>query len=131
MKLRILSREKSPGTFELSLDGRLDAQSYLQLEDTVDRILACKPRAIQFNMEKLDYISSIGLGVVLQTVKRLKAIGGRCVLTNLQPHIRKVFDIAKVLPRESVFAGVEEADRYLDAMQRRARRGRSKSVHQS
>jgi hypothetical protein len=34
-----------------------------------------------------------------------------------------VFDIAAALPTEAVFASVEEADAYLDTMQKRALKG--------
>ncbi|MBW1768561.1 MAG: hypothetical protein JRJ65_16145 [Deltaproteobacteria bacterium] len=40
-------------------------------------------------------------------------------MINLKPQIRKVFDIINALPEITVFKNVEEADRYLDIMQKR------------
>jgi hypothetical protein len=40
---------------------------------------------------------------------------------NLQPQIKKVFDILNALPTMQVFASIEEMDRYLDAMQKSTR----------
>ena len=52
-------------------------------------------------------------------MKRLKAEGGEFAVTNLQPHIKKVFEITKLLPSQKIFANAAEADRYFDTIQRR------------
>ncbi len=40
------------------------------------------------------------------------------VLTNLQPHIKEVFDIIDALPAQRIFASRDELDNYLDTMQK-------------
>jgi anti-anti-sigma regulatory factor len=67
----------------------------------------------------------MGLRVLMKTTKALAVHGGKCLLTRLQPPIRAVIDIANALPAQSIFASVEEADAYLDLMQRRARENAS------
>ena len=106
--------------FEIALQGRIDAVSADRLEDALAPILAGSPRTLQLNMAGVSYISSRGLGVVISTIKRLHAHGGKFAMTELQPPVRKVFEIAAALPEESVFASAEEADRYFDAIQRKA-----------
>ena len=106
--------------FELALTGRIDAISADRLEEALLPILAAKPRAIQLNMAGVSYISSRGLAVVITTIKRVRGAGGRFVMTELQAPVKKVFEIAAALPEESVFASQEEADRYFDAIQRKA-----------
>ena len=118
--LRIQSREARTGVFELALAGRIDAISADRLEEALGPILAAKPRAIQLNMAGVSYISSRGLAVVITTIKRVRSAGGRFVMTELQAPVKKVFEIAAALPEESVFASQEEADRYFDAIQRKA-----------
>ena len=71
-------------------------------------------------MSGVTYISSRGLGVVVSTIKKVRAGGGKFAMTDLQGPVRKVFEIAAALPEESVFASQEEADRYFDAIQRKA-----------
>jgi anti-sigma B factor antagonist len=117
--LRIQSRESRPGTFELQLAGRIDAVSADRLEDALAPILASSPRILQLNMAGVSYISSRGLGVVITTIKKVRAGGGKFAMTELQAPVRKVFEIAAALPEESVFASQEEADRYFDAIQRK------------
>ena len=117
--LKIITREKTPMFFEVALEGRLDTQTSSQLEATLERLFNNRPRAIQLNMGELDYISSVGLGLVIKTAKRMKDLDGRFALSNLRPHIKKVFDVAGLLPTQKVFATVAEADRYFDTIQRR------------
>ena len=121
-KLLIKSHERRPRVFELALEGRLDTQTCSQLEATVDRLMDSRAQTIELNMGELDYISSMGLGIVFQTMKRLKAEGGQFAVTNLQPHIKKVFEITKLLPSQKIFANAAEADRYFDTIQRREKK---------
>jgi anti-anti-sigma factor len=74
---------------------------------------------IIFDLEKLDYISSMGVRVIAKAKKSLKKSGGKIVLLNLQPQIRKVFEIIKALPSEQIFESVEEMDKYFDYMQKK------------
>ena len=109
--------------FELALAGRIDSLSADRLEEALAPILASSPRVIQLNMSGVSYISSRGLGVIISTIKRVRAHGGKFAMTELQGPVRKVFEIAAALPEESVFASQEEADRYFDAIQRKASGG--------
>jgi anti-sigma B factor antagonist len=114
MSLKVTSREKSLGVFIVSPEGSLDTITYPILEEKVDLLQNITPGIIIFDLEKLDYISSMGIRVIAKVKKSLKKSGGKVVLLNLQPQIRKVFDIIKVLPSEQIFESAKEMDRYLD-----------------
>ena len=47
---------------------------------------------------------------------------------NLQPQIRKVFDIVSALPTMQVFKNIEELDEYLDVMQKKVKSGADPNV---
>ncbi|MDD3518666.1 MAG: STAS domain-containing protein [Chromatiales bacterium] len=117
MSIDVTYRERQPGLFELTLAGRLDTDTYAQVEATLDGIFANAVRGIQFDMRDLTYLSSMGLRVLIKTMKRLRPVRGTVTLTHLQPQIHKVIEIASVLPKENIFSSVEEADAYFDAMQ--------------
>ena len=76
-----------------------------------------------FDFARLDYISSAGIRSVFKARKALAARAGKVLVVNLQPQIRKVFDIVKAVPVSDVFASVAELDAYLDAMQRKVLEG--------
>jgi anti-anti-sigma factor len=118
MTLKVASSEKSQGVFIISPEGSLDTDTYPILEEKVDLLLDTSPDMLIFDMEKLDYISSMGVRVIAKAKKSLKKSEGKVVMLNLQPQIRKVFEIIKALPSEQIFESVEELDQYLDTMQK-------------
>ncbi len=124
MSLKVTSKEKTTsdgkgtGLFVVSPEGSLDTNTYPILEEKVDLLLDTSPDMIIFDLEKLDYISSMGVRVIAKAKKSLKESGGKVLLLNLQPQIRKVFKIIKALPSGQIFSSIEELDRYLDWMQK-------------
>lgn len=123
MSLQIASSERKPLLYELSLSGRLDATTYLQLEQKLDMLMATPVKGIVLELGKLDYISSMGLRVLLKALKDLKAKNALFLVTNMQPQVKKVFEIAQTLPGESLFSSVAEADAYYDAIQKQVKQG--------
>ena len=126
LKIEVTRNSKQPGFCELRLDGRLDTETHGQLEKALKQPDVKDARGIRLDLAKLTYISSMGLRVVMRLMKDLKARSAVFQTVNVQPQIKKVFDIAADLPTEAVFASVEEADAYLDLMQKRALRGDTK-----
>jgi anti-sigma B factor antagonist len=114
------SNGKRTGHYVVSAEGSLDTITYPILEEEVDRILDASPNWMVFDLEKLDYISSMGIRVIAKAKKFFKKNEGSVVLLNPQPQIRKVFEIVKALPSEQIFESIEELDRYLDNIQKKA-----------
>jgi anti-anti-sigma factor len=123
MSLKIEVTTKAPGYHELVLDGKLDTETHGQLDAALKKLPVTTARGVRLNLARLSYISSMGLRVVMKLMKDLKAQNGILQMVNVQPQIKKVFDIAAALPTETVFASVAEADAYLDMMQKRVLRG--------
>ena len=98
--------------------GAIDASTCNILDDKVAKALEEAPDVIIFDMEFADYISSTGIRVLLKTRKTLKETDGKMVFMNLQPQIRKVFEILQAIPTLKVFASIQELDNYLDVMQK-------------
>ncbi len=119
--LEIAVETQPEGRVRVTLKGRLDTETYAQCEQRLEPLLIPSTKTLVFDLGELDYLSSMGLRVLMKTSKRLSALGSKCLLTHLQPPIRTVIDIANAMPPQNIFASVEEADRYLDLMQRRVR----------
>ncbi|WP_319521598.1 STAS domain-containing protein [uncultured Desulfosarcina sp.] len=119
MNLTVTSKQKMDGVYIVSPSGRLDTNTYTILEERVDVVLKEKPHTLVFDMETLDYISSMGVRAIAKAQRAMKDYNGRVILLNLQPQIQKVFDIIKALPLQQVFSNMSELDDYLDRMQRR------------
>ena len=121
MPLKVNVTPKRPGVMMVSPIGAIDASTYTILEDKVAEALGEAPDVIIFDKEFADYISSTGIRVLLKTKKALQETDGKMVFMNLQPQIKKVFEILQAIPTLKVFASIEELDNYLDVMQKAAR----------
>jgi anti-anti-sigma factor len=118
--LKITTAVKRPGVFVLAPIGTIDAGGNAMFRERISSVLSQNADVIIFDMEFADYINSMGIRELVKARKALKQRGGKIVFTNLQPQIRKVFDILNALPSLKVFASIQELDRYLEAMQNRS-----------
>jgi len=121
MPLKTVIKEQNKNIYLVMPEGSLDTTTYLSFEEDVTPLLDLDApvKVMILNMSKLDHISSMGLSAVFKTKKAVEAKGGIVILTELQPQIKKVFDIAKALPDDSIFKNMEEVDKYLNLMQRK------------
>ena len=120
MALKVNTAIKRPGIFMVAPIGSIDGAGYAIFQDSVTSVLNQNPDVILFDMEHADYINSMGIRVLVKAKKAMKQRGGKIVFINLQPQIKKVFDILNALPSLKVFANIQELDDYLDAMQTRS-----------
>ena len=75
----------------LALVGRLDTMTAPELDTEISAILPSVQTLI-LDMEKLDYISSAGLRVILKTQKALEKKSG-LKITHVPEAVREVFDM--------------------------------------
>jgi len=122
MPLKVKATLKRPGVMVVSPIGAIDAGTYTTLESKIEEVLQQSPDVILFDMEFTDYISSTGIRVLLKAKKALQETDGKSVFMNLQPQIKKVFEILQAVPSLKVFASIEELDNYLDVIQKAERR---------
>lgn len=71
----------------VKLAGRLDAAQADRAKAALDTV----KQSATLDLTDLDYVSSAGLGVIVQTFKRLRDLGLDFRLTNMKPRIRSVF----------------------------------------
>ncbi|HAI59030.1 MAG TPA: anti-sigma factor antagonist [Xanthomonadaceae bacterium] len=106
------------------LGGHLDTHTYQHADAALEPVLGdTAVSLLVLDLSDLDYISSAGLRTVFRARKTLAARGGKVLVANPQPQIRKVFDLVKAVPFSEIFSSTAEADAYLDAMQKRVLSG--------
>lgn len=120
MPLFVSAHPKALGAYAVTLSGEINGQTFSILENKLNQLLAEKPTLIVLDMADVSYLSSAGIRVILKTRKALAANAGKLVFMNLQPQVKKVFEIINALPSMRVFKDLREMDAYLDRMQRRA-----------
>jgi anti-anti-sigma factor len=119
MSLKITTEERKPGVFVAKLAGRLDSATCPACEEKIKPLLKKSTRILMLDLKDLDYISSMGLRIVLEAQKALRGPGRHVLLLHVQPQVAKVFDLADILPKTSIFDSVESADIFLEAVQNR------------
>ena len=119
MTLKVDIRKRQGDTCLVKLEGRLDTDTYIDCQEKIKPLLTPSTKVLMIDMGALSYISSAGLSAIFNAKKAIEANNGKFIMVNLQPQIKKVFEIVKALPTESIFENMEEADNYLDAMQRK------------
>lgn len=72
------------------LSGRLDASQV----EKARAFLSAVTESCTLDFSELEYISSLGLGVLLEAQKRLTESGHGLVVTNLSKHISDLFKLA-------------------------------------
>jgi anti-sigma B factor antagonist len=101
----------------IALAGSLDTDTAPQLQDKIDQEINSTVHLVIMDLKRLEFLSSAGLRVIFKTKKLMDSHHGKFMLLNLQPQVRKVFDIIKALDGMNVFKSQEEMDDYLTAMQ--------------
>lgn len=77
-----------------SLSGRLDSNSAPLFEDQLQSFLVAPGCHLVFDFNELDYISSAGLRVILNTAKAFKNGPFQFITCAMQDHVLEVFEIS-------------------------------------
>jgi anti-anti-sigma factor len=86
--------QKNGDVLTLGLKGRLDGVTSKGVEQKVLGHIDAGERRLIFDLAGLEYVSSIGLRVLMLAAKRLRAVNGKLAVCELQPPIAKVFEIS-------------------------------------
>ena len=84
-------KNQTENSFELSIIGRLDTSTAPQLDNEIQNGLEGITQLV-FNFEKLEYVSSAGLRVLLSAQKTMNK-QGTMIIRNVNEDIQEVFDI--------------------------------------
>lgn len=77
------------------IEGDVNLRAAPDIKKTFAGLIDQKPPRIVINFSKVSYIDSSGLGMLVETLKRVKAYGGCLKLTNLSSMIKSMFEIIK------------------------------------
>lgn len=87
-----IETEKREETLILRPNGRLDTDTAPQLAEALDSMPE-GIRDLQIDMEKLEYVTSAGLRVLLAAMKKMKAGGGSMTVYGANDAVMEVFQI--------------------------------------
>ncbi len=93
----------------IDLIGKLDTNTAPDAEKHLNELIKKGAKKILVNLEKLDYISSAGLRVLLFTNKQLQNTSGLLRICNLNEVVQEIFDISGFSSIFNVFVTESEA----------------------
>lgn len=94
----ILRNQRSEGTALLaSIHGDIDLHNSPDLRGKLLRMLeSTKPDKLILNLGEVPYMDSSAIAVLVETMQRLRPHKGKIILTNLQPRVKSLIEIAKL-----------------------------------
>jgi anti-anti-sigma factor len=96
----------------LATEGRIDHASAEGFKGALEPHLEqCKAGAdvVVLDLSAVDYISSVGLRVLMLAAKQSKSQGGAIAVAALKPVVKEIFEISKFNLVIPCFAGVRDA----------------------
>ena len=104
-----ISVRATNGVEVLEFKGKMDAHGSAEAQAQLARLIEAGKRTIVANFEKLDYVNSTGIRVLLAVAKQLKVVGGELRICSLNEVVREVLDISGFTMIFKVFGSEAEA----------------------
>ena len=88
----------------LALDGEIDLHLSPEVAASLSAIVARKPERVIIDLEKVTYLDSSGLAVLIDGMQSTRKYGGEFFLAAMQKNVQPIFEMAcldqlfKVLP---------------------------------
>lgn len=84
-----------------AVDGEIDLKNSPELREALlDLINTQKPKKVILNLSKVQYMDSSAIAVLVESLQKLRKSGGKMCLTNLQPRVKGLLEIARL---DSIF----------------------------
>ena len=77
----------------VNVEGFLDSSTFPELQEFLEELIQKQTYRIVVNLEKLDYISSAGIGVLMGMLQEVRGNEGDLKLINMSSKIRNLFDM--------------------------------------
>ncbi len=104
----------APAAFIIHLQGPLNALTYQALESELDRLIGEEgAKLVVLDTKHLEFLSSVGIRVLVKALKNLQANGGDLRVMQVPAVIQAVFDIIALFPAGESFATSADLDRHL------------------
>jgi anti-sigma B factor antagonist len=94
-----------------ALRGEIDLHNSPQVRTTLLKFLEDnKPQKLVLNLGEVPYMDSSAIAVLVEALQKMRKTGGKVYLTNLQPRVKGLLEIARL---DSIFGVVATEDEAL------------------
>jgi anti-sigma B factor antagonist len=78
------------------INGEIDLYNAPEIKEKIKEEMNKNKVNIIINLDKVTYIDSSGIGVLISSLSNLKKVGGGLKLINVYASVRKVFELTKL-----------------------------------
>ncbi len=102
-----------PAATVVRIGGLLEADTELDARRRLDPIVDDPPKVVILDLVDLEFMSSLGLGVLLQFCRGLRAAGSAVYAVNARHRIKRVMDVVPIVPDDHYFPTTADLDAHL------------------
>lgn len=107
----------APTVFVVHLQGQLNALTYQGLETELERLIGEEgAKLVVLDAKALDFLSSVGIRVLIKALKSLTANGGELRTLQVPAAIQNILDIVGLFPASQAFATPADLQRHIAAL---------------
>lgn len=108
-ELSVHVEPREDGAAEIVLNGSVDAHTVERFRSTLDDLSEAGTFRIVLDLSQMEYISSVGLNVLVNARVQRRKLGGDLILVAPQPHVLTIFKMLGLLEILSFADTVEHA----------------------
>jgi anti-anti-sigma factor len=94
--MQLTIEQVEEGITRISFDGRLDMQGTQAIDQQLAFATSTQPLRLALDLSRLTFLASIGIRSMIATAKAQAGRGGRVVMFNPEPNVRRVLETAGV-----------------------------------
>ncbi|MDQ2872569.1 MAG: STAS domain-containing protein [Candidatus Eremiobacteraeota bacterium] len=113
MDIKVNVREAQGDSYVVDLNGEIDVYTSPKVKDAIGDLIDKGHYNLVINLEKVRYIDSTGLGVLIGGLKRVREHGGTVNLVCTNPQIKKIFDITGLVKIFGIYDDEDAATKAL------------------
>jgi anti-sigma B factor antagonist len=104
----VFLQENENGITQIIIKGRLDAETAPEADSLIKDKVGKEKVRLLFDLCDLEYVSSAGLRLILQTAKAVCEKGGQIVLCCSNEMVREVLTSSRLPIADSIAAGIKK-----------------------
>ena len=105
--------ERADRLTQVALSGRLDAGAVDKIGKRFQAATVARGEPAIIDMSGVDFIASVGLGMLLTAARALHSRGARTVIVNPKPLVRRVMEAAQMPSVIPLVATIADAESFL------------------
>ena len=107
--MEINLRDANNNVVILDIEGEVDLYNAPEIKKKIKEQVDAGKHNLIINLEKVSYIDSSGIGVLISSLSQLRKVGGGLKIINVYSSVKKVFELTKLTSFFDIFDSEDAA----------------------